>query len=269
MDMSDVGIVESIDGGYPFGDHMDKLRENAGAFMRHVLSDDDDDMDDEPCVITPDYPSSFASSPASTPSEEQQIRPVARQPPSTEFQIQMMPDSKDKPVLLACQNAFGATSSFTSTRHQIHTQTFIERSSHQNHHSGSHTMTSTSRVPATMISRQRPSPIKKSRSIQIRKSRRGSSDEFASSSVSSSAEQMYDWATWRMYHRITTARRNKAAMAPLHQEREDTSESNARMFRSMVSFPLDGGESSPRKESTTTRTEQRNDFDEGIFVMDL
>lgn len=94
MDMSDGAIVESIDDGYPFGDHMDKLRENAGAFMRHVLSDDDDDMDDEPCVITPDYPSSFASSPASTPSEEQQIRPVALQPPSTEFQIQMMPDSK-------------------------------------------------------------------------------------------------------------------------------------------------------------------------------
>jgi hypothetical protein len=93
MDMSDGAIVESIDGGYQFGDHMDKLRENAGAFMRHVLSDDDD-MDDEPCVITPDYPSSFAPSPASTPSVEQQIRPVALQPPSTEFQIQMMPDSK-------------------------------------------------------------------------------------------------------------------------------------------------------------------------------
>lgn len=95
MEISDGAIVESEDGGYPF-DQIEKLRENAGAFMRHALSDNDDDMDDEPYVVTPDY-TYFDSYPAPALPQEQQIRPdpIAFQPTATsEFQIDEMPDSK-------------------------------------------------------------------------------------------------------------------------------------------------------------------------------
>jgi len=118
--------------------------------------------------------------------------------------------------------------------------------------------------------------VRKSRSIQIKRSRRGS-DEFASSSVSASAEQMYDWATWRMYHRITTARRNKSSVAPLsdgNASYHDTV-SNSRTYRGVSGFPADGGhlvaeDSDTSQKGTTTDTApERNDFDEGIFVMDL
>ena len=97
-------------------------------------------------------------------------------------------------------------------------------------------MTSTSRANP---SRQWTSPLKKSKSIQIKSNRRRGSDEFSSSSVSASAEQMYDWATWRMYHRITTARRTKASVKPLpagSTSHQDTV-SSSRAFRGVSGFP--------------------------------
>ena len=42
---------------------------------------------------------------------------------------------------------------------------------------------------------------------------------------------MYDWATWRMYHRITSARRARAAVVPVGVE--DTDEKDAESHRSL------------------------------------
>lgn len=50
----------------------------------------------------------------------------------------------------------------------------------------------------------------KSESINIKRLK-GYDD---SSHFDNSAERMYDWATWRMYHRITTARRSRASVVP-------------------------------------------------------
>ena len=58
MENTGGAIIESVnDGGYPFAD-LCLLRTDAGAFMRHVLSDDEDEeMEDETQhIITPDYP---------------------------------------------------------------------------------------------------------------------------------------------------------------------------------------------------------------------
>lgn len=139
-------------------------------------------------------------------------------------------------------------------------------------------MTSSAKsVPLPPATRQRTNPVKaRSRSIQIKRSRRGSDADFSSSSVSASAEQMYDWATWRMYHRITTARRNKNSVAPLPEAHDSSSiVSSSRTYRGLSGFPHDGGNAlydsdfSPQKKTTANATPEKNDFDEGVFVMDL
>ena len=118
--------------------------------------------------------------------------------------------------------------------------------------------------------RQRTSPLKKSRSIQIKRNRRGS-DEFPSSSVSASAEQMYDWATWRMYHRITTARRAKSSITPLpsgNMSYQDTV-AGSRTYRGLSGFPRNDGQETDSSPTKAVVQAERSDFDEGIFMMDL
>lgn len=51
----------------------------------------------------------------------------------------------------------------------------------------------------------------RSKSIMIKQSR-GHDD---ADQLDNSAERIYDWATWRMYHRITSARRSRASVAPI------------------------------------------------------
>ena len=60
----------------------------------------------------------------------------------------------------------------------------------------------------------------KSQNIAIRRSR-GCED---SGHHDNSNENLYDWATWRMYHRITSARRSRiASVAPIISYRDDVS----------------------------------------------
>ena len=47
----------------------------------------------------------------------------------------------------------------------------------------------------------------KSKSIEIKRSRESED----SAQMENSIERVYDWATWRMYHRITSARRSRMA----------------------------------------------------------
>mmetsp|Transcript_31465 Transcript_31465/g.51943 ORF Transcript_31465/g.51943 Transcript_31465/m.51943 type:complete len:209 (-) Transcript_31465:213-839(-) len=63
----------------------------------------------------------------------------------------------------------------------------------------------------------------KSASIEITRPR--GYDNSAALLDSSSAERMYDWATWRMYHRITTARRSRASVVPFNNGMAATSTS--------------------------------------------
>ena len=105
---------------------------------------------------------------------------------------------------------------------------------------------------------QRTSPAKRSRSIKIKRSRR--SDDFDSSSMST-CMQMYDLAMWRMYQRITSARRAKYAVMP----RMDVHSS----------VPLSTSSSSFSQEAMRNYA-THDDFaatddgsDEGVFVMDL
>ena len=81
-----------------------------------------------------------------------------------------------------------------------------------------------------------------------------------------------------MYHRITTARRNKLSVNPLpagsasHQDMVHAS--NSRAYRGVSGFPREGGhlsvgdtDVSPQKGSSASA--EKSDFDEGVFVMDL
>lgn len=83
-----------------------------------------------------------------------------------------------------------------------------------------------------------------------------------------------------MYHRITTARRNKSSVTPLPDGNTSASYqdtvSNSRTYRGLSGFPKDGGdparvdsEASPQKGSPTATSQEKNDFEEGVFVMDL
>jgi hypothetical protein len=109
---------------------------------------------------------------------------------------------------------------------------------------------------------QQASPSKRSKSIKIKRGR--GSDDFASSSVSASAEQMYDWATWRMYHRITSARRNRSAVMPLSDVPDPSM--NSRTYRGFVGCPLEATGDYTVHGGLATRDEGS---DEGVFVMDL
>lgn len=75
-------MVEDDDSCYPFAD-LSRLRTDAGAFMKQVLSEDDEDdeMEDEKQhVVTPDY-QMFASSVAPVPPQrESHRRPVGLEP---------------------------------------------------------------------------------------------------------------------------------------------------------------------------------------------
>mmetsp|Transcript_13861 Transcript_13861/g.21125 ORF Transcript_13861/g.21125 Transcript_13861/m.21125 type:complete len:187 (+) Transcript_13861:119-679(+) len=91
-------------------------------------------------------------------------------------------------------------------------------------------------VRATKMIIQTPVPLKswknpldqgarntpKSESIPIRKERRGDT-----SSLNNSAEQVYDFATWRMYHRIATAR----AMREEEQQRQERKQGSSCLKR--------------------------------------
>jgi hypothetical protein len=111
---------------------------------------------------------------------------------------------------------------------------------------------------------QRTSPSKRSRSIMIK--RNGSLDEFDSSSVSASTKQMYDRATWRMYHRITSARQKRSAIMPLVDVPSSGLHSNFLTYRSLDGYP---------KEAMGDYTVHGglaavdDGSDEGVFVMDM
>jgi hypothetical protein len=102
----------------------------------------------------------------------------------------------------------------------------------------------------------------KSKSIKIKRDR--GSDDFASSSVSASAMQMYDWATWRMYHRITSARRNRSAVVPVTDV--PFSPMNSPTYLNFAGFPQEGTGDNTVHGGLATTVE---DSDEGVFVMDL
>lgn len=111
---------------------------------------------------------------------------------------------------------------------------------------------------------QRTSPSKSSRSIMIK--RNGSLDEFDSSSVSASTKQMYDWATWRMYYRITSARQKRSAIMPLMDVPSSGLHSDSLTYRSLDGYP---------KEAMGDYTVHGglaavdDGSDEGVFVMDM
>lgn len=89
MEISEGAILQTEDGGYPFED-LSRLRNDAGAFMQRALSEDED-MDEEPVVITPDYPL-FESAHASSPPTYH--RPIAVQPQQAPLEQQMIPSAK-------------------------------------------------------------------------------------------------------------------------------------------------------------------------------
>ena len=69
-------------------------------------------------------------------------------------------------------------------------------------------------------------------------------EEFASSASGASAEQMYDWATWRMYIRIVDHRRNQSlrlqtALPPPAIEQVNASAKARVGFATHVSTPKD------------------------------
>ena len=171
-------------------------------------------------------------------------------------------------------NSFFRRQQPITTTHPSHLEVRIIPAS-QDHYQTGYPMTSTSKADPL---RQRTSPLKKSRSIQIKRTSRRGSDDFSSSSVSAAAEEMYDWATWRMYHRITTARRSKASVNPQpaistsHQDKVHGS--NSRFYHGVSGFPREGGhlsvgdtDVSPQKGCSAST--EKSDFDEGVFVMDL
>lgn len=106
------------------------------------------------------------------------------------------------------------------------------------------------------------STSKRSKSIMIKRGR--GSDDLTSASVSASTHEFYDWATWRMYHRITSARRNRSAVLPLKDVPDLPT--NSPTYRGFAGFPREATGDYTVHDGLATTGE---DSDEGVFVMDL
>lgn len=95
MEIYNGAILQSEEGEhtYPFAE-LSRLRNDAGAFMQHALSDeaDDEEMDDEPMVITPDYPL-YGQAHAPSPPYH---RPIAIQPTQQQQVQTQIPSANSK-----------------------------------------------------------------------------------------------------------------------------------------------------------------------------
>jgi hypothetical protein len=116
-----------------------------------------------------------------------------------------------------------------------------------------HTQVSTT-SPHVMASRP------KSSNINIKRSR--NEDDSVSDY---STERMYDWATWRMYHRITSARRSRTTVVPMAPSYQYSTQSENRydIYDDSL-YPNTGLDDS-------RRTKSLNDLNlEGeVFVLDI
>jgi hypothetical protein len=100
----------------------------------------------------------------------------------------------------------------------------------------------------------------KSSNIHINRSR-NEDDSFSDYST----ERMYDWATWRMYHRITSARRSRRTVAPMAPSHQYFTQSENRYdIHDDSVYPITGLDD-------TRRTKSLNDLNlEGeVFVLDI
>lgn len=114
-----------------------------------------------------------------------------------------------------------------------------------------------------------PSPRPKSQSIKIKRSRDTMEDPYASS-VCGSSERMYDWATWRMYHRITSARRSRGAVAPMPQESLSQRDED-HVYRSLSGAQIHDVLPTGYEDSSTVHSpavSSQTDLEE-VFVLDM
>jgi hypothetical protein len=117
--------------------------------------------------------------------------------------------------------------------------------------------------PAVVMTRTKP----KSRSIKIKQPRRSynkqNEEDQIYSTYDESEQRMYDWATWRMYDRITTFRRSRAAVVPVpHPEPFAPA-----MHRLPVPTMTDHHESIYHPRPITP--DGSSSVDEGMFALDF
>jgi len=96
-------------------------------------------------------------------------------------------------------------------------------------------------------------------------------------------EKQYDWATWRMYHRITSARQKRAAIFPeqfgtsINTRDEDDSDADFRPIKQLPPIQSPGNISyfsSSKKflgaEDCDEDDQIQSDYaDEGVFMLDM
>jgi hypothetical protein len=101
---------------------------------------------------------------------------------------------------------------------------------------------------------QRTIIAKKSRSINIKRS----PDALDDLSVSTNTEQIYEWATWRMHHRITSARQARSAVEPLRNVHSSDLLPRSFQQEATKDYTVHNGLAFADVEP-----------DEGVFIMDL